>query len=104
MTDLTTRFNHIAIQSKDPDGKWTRKPLAYLVSNDYSSVRNTPIYLFNFVFQLIHAATQSVGNVFLSFVVLFENQYFLICNLHCSWTSFTNVTSLPLVLLFSFIK
>ena len=28
-----TRFNKIAIQGKGPDGKWTRKPLAYRESN-----------------------------------------------------------------------
>ena len=38
----------------------------------------------NFVFKHIHAAsiTQSVGDLFHSFIVLYENEYFLISNLH----------------------
>ena len=26
---VDTRFNKVAIQGEDPDGQWTRKPLAY---------------------------------------------------------------------------
>ena len=46
------------------------------------------------------AVTQSVNNLFHSFIVLCENEYFLISNLR---RSFTNFTSCPLVLL-SFLK
>ena len=42
------------------------------------------------------ALTQSVDNVFHSFIVLSENEYVLISNLHYS---FSNVTLCPLVLL-----
>ena len=31
-----TRFDKIAIQGKGPDGKWTRKPLAYRESNIFN--------------------------------------------------------------------
>ena len=47
------------------------------------------------IFMLL-AVTQSVDNVFHSFMVLCENEYFLISNLH---RLVTNVTSCPLVLL-----
>ena len=42
------------------------------------------------------AGTRSVDNLFHVFIVLCENEYFLISNIH--W-SFTNVTSCPLVVL-----
>ena len=51
--------------------------------------------LFLSIFMLL-AVTQSVDNLFHSFIVLCENEYFLIPNLH---GSFINVTSCPLVLL-----
>ena len=35
-------FNKIATQGKGPDGKWTRKPLAYQESNILSSACNLP--------------------------------------------------------------
>ena len=61
-----------------------------------------PRYSVNFLHQIQVAAlrfltfTQSVDNLFHSFIVLCENECFLMSNLH--W-SFTNFTSCPLVLL-----
>ena len=54
----------------------------------------------NLVFKHIHAVTQSVDNLFHLLIVPCENEYFLISNLH---RSFTNVISCPLVLL-SFLR
>ena len=44
------------------------------------------------------APTQSADNLFHSFTILCENEYFLISSLHCF---FANVTPCPLVLLSS---
>ena len=121
---MTTEFNKIAVQGKGPYGKWTRKPLAYRESNIFNlCVICPPEICVNLVFKNIHTAssyticrqfmllavTQSVDNLFHSLIVLCENKYFLISNLHRSFTnvtscplvllSFTNVTSCPLVLL-----
>ena len=96
---VVSRFNKIAIQCKGPDGKWARKPLAYRESNFFHLfVTNSPEICVNLVLNIfmLLAVTQSVDNVFHSFMVLCENEYFLISNLH---RSFTNVTSCPLVLL-----
>ena len=78
-----TRF---AIQAKGPDGKWTRKPLAYRESNNVHLLITRPpeicVYL---VFKHIHAVfkhIQSVDNLFHSFIVLCENECFLMSNLH----------------------
>ena len=96
---ISTRFNKISIHGKCPDCKWTRKPLVYRESNIFNlCVIRPPEICVNLVFKHIHAAvTQSVDNLFRSFIVLNENEYFLISNLHCS---FTNITSCPQVLLF----
>ena len=51
--------------------------------------------LFLNIFKLL-AIPQSIDNLFHSFIVLSENEYFLISNLHWSCTNFT---SCPLVLL-----
>ena len=52
-----------------------------------------------FLFSHIHAASISTilikANLFHLFIILCANEYFLIFNLHCS---FTNITSCPLVL------
>ena len=80
-----TRFNKIAIKGKGSDGKCTRKPLAYREPNNFSSMCNLPCRdvstLFLNIFTLL-AFTQSVDNLFNSFIVLCENEYFLISNLH----------------------
>ena len=80
-----TRFNKIAIQGKGPDGKWTRKPLAYLESTIFSSMCDPPrryvSTLFLDIFALL-AVTQYFNNMFHSFIVLCENDYFLISNVH----------------------
>ena len=73
-----------AIQAKGPDGKWTRKPLAYRES---ISVRLRVTCLPEICVQLVFihmllAVIQSVYNLFRSFTVLCENDYFLISNLH----------------------
>ena len=53
-TDLT-RF---AIQAKGPDGKWTRKPLAYRESNNFHLlITRPPEICVNLVFKHIHAAS-----------------------------------------------
>ena len=50
-----TRF---AIQAKGPDGKWTRKPLAYRESNNvHLHVTRPPEICVNLVFKHIHAAS-----------------------------------------------
>ena len=50
-----TRF---AIQAKGPDGKWTRKPLAYRVSNNvHLLIARPPEICVNLVFKHIHAAS-----------------------------------------------
>ena len=107
-----TRLNKIATQGKGPYDKWTRKPLAYRESKMFCNppswdtcnppswdMYNPPSWdmstLFWNIFTLL-AVTQSVDNLFHSFIVLCENECFLISNLH---GSFTNVTSCPLVLL-----
>ena len=78
-------FNIIAIQGKDPDGKWTRKPLTYRESNilkqcvirlyrEYnilSCICKPPSNLFlNLITHLV--VTQYVENVFHSLNVLYE--------------------------------
>ena len=53
-----TIFNMIAIQGKSPDGKWTRKPLAYRESNIFNlCVICLPEVCVNLVFKYIHAAS-----------------------------------------------
>ena len=81
---LLTRFNKIAIQGKDPDGKWTRKPLAYRESTFFClHVIHPPEICANFVFNYILAASScTIDNLFHSLIVLCENEYFLISNLH----------------------
>ena len=60
-----TRF---AIQAKGPDGKWTRKPLAYRESNNvHLLITRPPEICVNLVFKHIHAAS--------------ENECFLMSNL-----------------------
>ena len=50
-----TRFD---IQTKDPDGKWTRKPLAYRASNNfYLRVTRPPEICVHLVFKYIHTAS-----------------------------------------------
>ena len=50
-----TRF---AIQAKGPDGKWTRKPLAYRASNNvHLLIARPPEICVNLVFKHIHAAS-----------------------------------------------
>ena len=50
-----TRF---AIQTKGPDGKWTRKPLAYRESNNvHLLITRPPEICVNLVFKHIHAAS-----------------------------------------------
>ena len=55
---LCTRFNKIAIQGKGPDGKWTRKPLAYRESNIFHlCVTRPPEMCDNLGVKHIHAAS-----------------------------------------------
>ena len=50
-----TRF---AIQANHPDGKWTRKPLAYRESNNVHLLETSPPEIcVNLVFKHIHAAS-----------------------------------------------
>ena len=52
---ILTRF---AIQAKGPDGKWTRKPLAYRESNNvHLLIARPPEICVNLVFKHIHAAS-----------------------------------------------
>ena len=86
MNPVKTLFNKIAIQGKCPDGKWTRKPLAYRGSNIFHVCVICPHEIcVNLVFLNIFtllSVTQLVDNLFHSFIVLCENEYFLISNLH----------------------
>ena len=80
-----TRFNKIAIQVKGPDDMSTRKPLAYRESNVFRLCVTSPHEIcVNLVYKHSHAAavTQSVHNLFHSFIVIRDNEYFLISNLH----------------------
>ena len=57
------RFNksltRVAIQAKGPDGKWTRKPLAYRESNNVHLLITRPPEIFVYlVFKHIHAASR----------------------------------------------
>ena len=55
LTRFLTRF---AIQAKGPDGKWTRKPLAYRESNNvHLLITRPPEICVNLVFKHIHAAS-----------------------------------------------
>ena len=77
-------FNKTAIQGKSSDGKWTRTSLAYRESNIVHLLVTGPLRyvstLFLNIFTLL-AVTQAVDNLFHSFIVLCENEYFLISNL-----------------------
>ena len=66
-------------KAKGPDGKWTRKPLAYRESviRPHEICVNQVLNKFTLL-----AVTQSVDNLFHSLIVLCENEYFLIYNLH----------------------
>ena len=58
MANNASRFNKIAIQGKSPDGKWTRKPLAYRESNIFNlCIISPPEICVNLVFKHIHAAS-----------------------------------------------
>ena len=62
-----TRF---AIQAKGPDGKWTRKPLAYRESNNvHLLITRPPEICVNLVFKHIHAASSyTVCRQFVPFI------------------------------------
>ena len=56
----SSRFNktRFAIQAKGPDGKWTRKPLAYRESNNvHLLITRPPEICVNLVFKHTHAAS-----------------------------------------------
>ena len=56
--DTTQYLTRFAIQAKDPDGKWTRKPLAYRESNNvHLLIARPPEICVNLVFKHIHAAS-----------------------------------------------
>ena len=66
-----------------PDGKWANKPLAYREYNNFNlCVIRLPEICVNLVLEHMLAVTQSVDNLFHSLIVLCENEYFLISNLH----------------------
>ena len=70
-----TRFNKIAIQDKGPDGKWTKKPLAYRESKIFHLCVTRPPEMcqpFLNIFMLL-AVTQSVDNLFHSFGARIKN-------------------------------
>ena len=95
MRNITTPYNcailrfskvkKICHPNQSPDGKWTRKPLAYRESNIvHLRVTRPPEICVNLVLNIftLLAVTQSVDNLFNSFIFLCENEYFLISNLH----------------------
>ena len=53
------RFNMIVIQGKGPDGKWTRKPLAYRVLRFLLRITRPPEICIDLVFKHIHAASNT---------------------------------------------
>ena len=58
MLHLTRYLTRFAIQAKGPDGKWTRKPLAYRESNNvHLLIARPPEICVNLVFKHIHAAS-----------------------------------------------
>ena len=58
LQDLTRDLTRFAIQAKGPDGKWTRKPLAYRESNNvHLLITRPPEICVNLVFKHIHAAS-----------------------------------------------
>ena len=68
-----TRF---AIQAKGPDGKWTRKPLAYRESNNvHLLITRPPDICVNLVFKHIHAAS--------SYTICRQFVPFIYCPLGC---------------------
>ena len=85
------RFNSGWQVYKEPFGLWGVHKGCYL---GVSRIRRYLSILFLNIFKLF-APTQSAGNLFHSFLVLCEKEYFLTSDLH--W-SFTNATSCPLVL------
>ena len=57
-TYLTRDLTRFAIQAKGPDGKWTRKPLAYRESsNVHLLITRPPEICVNLVFKHIQAAS-----------------------------------------------
>ena len=55
---LTRDLTRFAIQAKGPDGKWTRKPLAYRESNNvHLLITRPPDICVNLVFKHIHAGS-----------------------------------------------
>ena len=55
---ITVDLTRFAIQAKGPDGKWTRKPLAYRESNNvHLLITRPPEICVNLVFKHIHAAS-----------------------------------------------
>ena len=55
---MTVDLTRFAIQAKGPDGKWTRKPLAYRESNNvHLLIARPPEICVNLVFKHIHAAS-----------------------------------------------
>ena len=56
--DKIKKLTRFAIQAKDPNGKWTRKPLAYRESNSvHLLITRPPEICVNLVFKHIHAAS-----------------------------------------------
>ena len=70
-----TRFNKFAIQAKGPDGKWTRKPLAYRESNNvHLLITRPPEICVNLVFKHIHAASSyTICRQVVPFIYLFSS-------------------------------
>ena len=55
---VTMNLTRFAIQAKGPDGKWTRKPLAYRESNNvHLLIARPPEICVNLVFKHIHVAS-----------------------------------------------
>ena len=95
LPDLT-RLQH---RESTLDGRWTRKPFGlFRVQPIYLSVSHHLRYMSIFFLNTLTllAPTQSADHLFYSFIVLYENENFLISSLHCF---FANVTPCPLVLL-----
>ena len=65
-TNLTRDLTRFAIQAKGPDGKWTRKPLAYRESNNvHLLITRPPEICVNLVFKQTNISMQNYFGTFI---------------------------------------
>ena len=69
-------LTRLSSKAKHPDGKWTKNPVRQFV------IYMLPALLIYLSVLVLNTFTQSVDNLFHSFIVLCENEHFLMSNLH----------------------